>query len=117
MAATVITPVQLALNTAANLPTALAVDATDGALIDFNVNDLKALVILENAATAEKTATIKAGNGIQGVKDLTITLPASGKMCIRIESMKYRFVSGDKMGKVHITGADANVKVGCVVLP
>lgn len=116
MAATVINPVFLNLNTAANLPATTAIDGTDGGLIDFSVPDHKALIILENASSsAGATATIKAGNGLQGVSDLAVSLAASAKMCIRIESMKYVNVSGENMGKVKVTGA--NVKAALVVLP
>lgn len=115
-AATAITNTVLTLNTVAATPATAAVEATNGAHITAAA-DQKMLILLENATTASKTATIKAGNGLQGINDLAITLGNSEKKCIVVESMKYVNQSGTNKGKIIIIGTDANVKVACIALP
>lgn len=118
MAATSITTAKLTRNTALAMPATAAVNASDGALVTYGgVSDHKVLIILENGATSAKTATIAAGNGIQGVYDLEIPLEASAKKCIAVESAKYAFVSGENAGKILIKGTDTSVKVAAICLP
>lgn len=117
MAITVVTKKALTLNTAVILPTPAAVDAVAGASVTFDKADHKILLILTNAAAAVKTGKILKGNGLQGIADLDFSLGASETYCIVIESMKYVNVSGTNMGKLLITGEDANIKVSAVVLP
>ncbi len=119
MAATKITSTFLSFNEAAAIPATVAVDATDGALIDYSAaSDARILLILENASSSEaKAATIVAGNSIQGVSDLEVSVAASGRMALVLESGAYMNVSGDNKGMVVVKGADANIKVAAVVLP
>lgn len=80
MAATTVTNTSLKFNEAKTMPTAVAVNATDGAAVDFSSReDGRILIILENAAAAEKAVTVLAGDSIQGVRDLAIALAASEK--------------------------------------
>lgn len=118
MAATAINPVKLKLNEAAVYPTLLAVDPTDGAAIDMaGIADQKCLILLQNGTTGTKTATIAAGNAIQGVGDLAVSLGDSQTKCVRVDSGRFQNASGANKGKIIVKGTDANVKVGCVVLP
>lgn len=95
-----------------------AVDATDGAEIDWKDRDDKHLIFIQNVNTsAAKTATIKAGNGIQGVNDLEISIPASSYTFVAIDSGRFKNMSGINKGKVIITGASADIKVACFKLP
>lgn len=117
MAQTQITITALARNTVEAMPEAQPVDLVDGAGILYGADDQKLLIILENAAAAEKTGAIKAGNGIQGVADLPFILTANGRHCLVVESGRFVNTKGANKGKVLITGIDANVKVGAVLLP
>jgi hypothetical protein len=118
MAATIIENTVMKHNQAVSMPVAAAVDATDGAVVNFNAADQKILLILQNASTSvPKTATVKAGNGIQGVNDLVITLEASTTKLVSLESGKFMNMKGTAKGKVIVKGSDANVKAACVVLP
>ena len=55
MAATAVTNTSLKFNEAKTMPAAVAVSATDGAAVDFSAKeDGRILIILENAAAAEK---------------------------------------------------------------
>ena len=116
MAATAITNVTLKLNTGSAAYATAAVHADDGALVTA-VADQKMLILFENATSATKVATIKAGNGLQGVSDITVSLGNVEKKAIVVESMKFVNQSGTNKGKILITGTDANVKVACIALP
>lgn len=118
MAATAVTNTSLKFNEAKTMPAAVAVNATDGAAVDFSAKeDGRILIILENAAAAEKAVTVLAGDSIQGVHDLAITLSANETKVITVESGRYMHVSGDNRGCVIIKGADVNVKVAAIELP
>ena len=101
------------------LTTALtaAVDASDGAEFVMDERDDKYLLLIQNAATAAKDVTIKAGNGIQGVNDLTHSIAASSFTFVQIESGRFKNVTGADKGKVIITGASADIKVAVFRLP
>lgn len=94
-----------------------AVDATDGAEIAWKERDDKYLIFIQNVANAAKSATIKAGNGIQGVNDLVVSIPAANYTFVAIDSGRFKNVSGADKGKVVITGASADIKVACFKLP
>ena len=116
-AATVITNTALVLNTFATMPATAAVEATNGALVTAAA-DHKMLLIAENAsADTAKTVTVKAGNGIQGLSDLALSVPAATTKCLVIESMKFVNTSGTNKGKILLTGTDANIKIAWFVLP
>ena len=126
MAATTITNTVLKRNEATNVPTAATVVKTDGALVTFDKDDQKILLLLKNNTTnATHTAVIKAGNGLQGVSDLEITLTgtdttAGNEKAIVIESGRYVNVSGDNKGKVNIVSKDTTgtqIEVRAIVLP
>ena len=127
MAATAITNTVLKRNEAKAVPTAATVAKTDGALVTFDKDDQKILLLLKNNVTnATHTAVIKAGNGLQGVSDLEITLTgtdttAGNEKAVVIESGRYVNVSGDNKGKVNIVSKDTTtgtqIEVRAIVLP
>lgn len=127
MAATAITKTVVTRNAATNVPTAATVAKTDGALVTFDKDDQKILLLLKNNITnVTHTAVIKAGNGIQGVADLEITLTgtdttAGNEKAIVIESGRYMDVSGTNKGKVNIVSKDTTtgtqIEVRAIVLP
>lgn len=121
MSATAITKTALTINTAAAAPSAATVAAAEGALITYDKADQKILLLLKNNITnATNTAVIKAGNGLQGVSDLEVTLAASAEKVIVIESGKYMNVSGDNKGKVNVQDkvtTTTTIEVRAIVLP
>jgi len=122
MAATKITNTVLKRNEAKAVPTAATVAKTDGALVTFDKDDQKILLLLKNAITdATHTAVIKAGNGLQGVSDLEVTLAGSAEACVVVESGRFMDVSGDNKGKVNIVSKDTTtgtqIAVRAIVLP
>ena len=94
----------------------MALDATDGALITWDERDEKITLLLQNSATSENTAIVKAGNGYGGVADLDVVIPASSFVILALDSARFKNVSGDLKGKVHITGP-ATIKVAAFKLP
>ena len=49
--------------------------------------------------------------------DLAVSLGDSQTKCVRVDSGRFQNASGANKGKIIVKGTDANVKVGCVVLP
>ncbi len=94
-----------------------AVDATDGAEVEWAERDDKYLLLFYNSGTSATNATIKAGNGIQGVNDTTISIPASKYTFISIDSGRFKNVSGSDKGKVIIAGGSSDIEVAVFKLP
>jgi len=121
MAATEITNTVLKRNEAKAMPTAATVAKGDGALVTFDKDDQKILLLLKNNTTATHTAVIKAGNGLQGVSDLEVTLDGSAEACVVVESGRFKNVSGANKGKVNIVSKDTTgtpqIGVRAIVLP
>lgn len=88
-------------------------NSTDGA--EFVIGkDHKTMILLVNDGTSTLTATIKAGNGIQGVADLTVSLAAGKFTFVCPESGRFKNMTGNDKGKVIITGT---AKVAVFELP
>lgn len=118
MAIAEITNVDLVRNEAKELVDAAAVDAVDGARVDYtNRSDGRILLLLTNSNASAQKATIVQGNSLQGVEDLEISIPASKTVAIVVESGKFMNVSGDNKGYVIIKGESADIKVQAVELP
>ena len=71
---------------------------------------------VRNTQTEVKTLTIKAGNALQGVSDLVVSVPASTAGLIQVESGKYVQVSGANTGRI-LVEAEAGIELACSVLP
>lgn len=112
--------------------------ATYGACFEMKERDDKYLVLVQNVCAtsdaADKTVTIKAGNGIQGVADVAKTDLGNGEYTIiAIESGRFKNVKENETlkalssatasdqisakGKVFITGSSADIKVAVFRLP
>lgn len=122
MSATAITKTELKFNAATAVPTAATVAKTDGALVTFDKDDQKILLLLKNNVTnATHTAVIKKGNGLQGVSDLEVTLAGSAEVCVVVESGRFKNVSGGNKGKVNVVSKDTTtgtqIEVRAIVLP
>ena len=93
-----------------------ALDETDGALVAWDERDEKITLVIQNTATAEGVAVVKAGNGYGGVADLEVPVAASSFVILALDSARFKNVSGENKGKVHITGP-ATIKVAAFKLP
>lgn len=97
----------------------IAIDATAGAFFEMPKGGDKFVIGITNAAATavNKTLTIKAGNALQGVNDISVTLAQNAIAWITIDSGRFKNVYGDDRGKVIMTGTDANLKVKVIQLP
>ena len=93
-----------------------AVDPAEGAALEMKGCDDKYLIVVQNAAEAAKTVTVKAGNGLQGTADLVHEVAESSTTCVVLESGHYKNVSGADKGKVLITGT-VDIKIAVFRLP
>ena len=79
--------------------------------------DDKYLILVHNSGTSAANVTVKAGNGIQGVADLTHSVAASSYATVSLDSGAYKNVSGDDKGKVIIEGSATGIKIAVFKLP
>ena len=101
--------------TESSLMTAIAT-SSEGAVVTLG-KDERCLLRICTSASTDQTLTVSKGNGIQGVADLSITVPSGGAVVVQLESGKFRQVSGTNKGKVMLVpGADATVLVGAYQL-
>jgi hypothetical protein len=115
MAKTVIEAKALTLNTWGDVT--FVNGATTGVNVPAANADCKRLILVNNTATSKAAVTVKAGNGIQGVKDLeAYEIPASTLSVIRLDDGRFKNVSGEDNGYIVISGP-ATAQVAVVELP
>lgn len=119
MAITEVTNTELKRNEAQKIVTAVAVDGTAGASVNYsNQSDGRILLLIKNGhASASKKATVLKGNSLQGVEDLEITIPAGETHGLVIESGKFSNTYGDNKGKVIIKGESTDITIQAIELP
>ncbi len=93
-----------------------ASSAADGFKVNFEGKDYKTLIIVEGGST-EGTITVKQGNGIQGVADITYAVGASATFALTLDSGVFKNVSGDNKGHVMIVPSTTAIKIAAVELP
>ena len=111
MAATAIALTKIPLNGGVELPATAALDGTAGAEIQFDGQDTKIVILIENGGSSAGDVTFKAGNGIQGVADLVVNVANGKTKAVVLESGAFK-----KAGKVYVTGA-ATMKAAALLLP
>ena len=89
-----------------------ALTASTAKAIDWSEKDEHTVLVIN--ASAQTDLTVKAGNGIQGVTDLVLTVP-KGVSLVKLESGRFKNVSGANKGKGYrrLTGTPS---VGVVAL-
>lgn len=93
-------------------PTLKALVADTETKIEFTDRDDKMVLVIN--ASASTSLTVKAGNGLQGVNDLVLAVPA-GVSLLKLESGRFKFVSGEN--KDHIVVKSAGTpKIGIASL-
>ena len=92
----------------------VALTANTAKAIDWKENDNKMILVVQNSGSAATTLTVKAGNGIQGVADLTLTVPA-GVNLVKLESGRFKNVSGENKGKIVVVST-GTPSVGVVAI-
>jgi len=100
----------------ADIATLATAMTADGAEFVMDDRDDKYLILLHNKATSAQAVTIKHGNGIQGVCDLTGSVGASAYQFVSLDSGRFKNVFGDDKGKVIFAG-NTNIEVAVFKLP
>lgn len=115
MAIVKIVPDKLAeLNKGKTMSAAKSIDASDGIYIDYTGKDHNILLILKGSAA--DTVTIEKGDGLQGVCDETVAVDGTNSVAITLESGRFKLMSGQHKGFVHLKGK-ATTTVQAVELP
>ena len=92
----------------------VALTANTAKAIDWKENDNKMILVVQNSGSNATTLTVKAGNGIQCVADLTLTVPV-GVNLVKLESGRFKNVSGENKGKIVVVSTGAP-SVGVVAI-
>lgn len=72
---------------------------SDKVIIDWECKD-ECTMLLFLGGSAASTVTLKAGNGIQGVNDIVIEVPASKYVAVPINSGRVKNTYGEDVGNV-----------------
>lgn len=88
---------------------------TAGSTVDFGGEDEKTVILFNNTGSGAGTATISAGDGIQGVTDLTVDVPV-GFSAIVLESGVCKKLTGDNKGAVVIKVSATTIGIAAVEL-
>lgn len=100
-------------NTIAKLSTT-ALSANTETALEWKEDDQKTVLVINNTGSNAATFTVLAGNGIQGAADLVVSA-AAGINLIKLESGRFKNVSGSNKGKIIVKSSVA-VSVGTVAL-
>ena len=88
---------------------------TAGSSVDFGGEDEKTVILFNNTGSGAGTATISAGDGIQGVTDLTVDVPV-GFSSMVLESGVCKKLAGDNKGGVVIKVSATTIAIAAVEL-
>ena len=88
---------------------------TAGSSVDFGGEDEKTVILFNNTGSGAGTATISAGDGIQGVTDLTVDVPV-GFSSMVLESGVCKKLTGDNKGAVVIKVSATTIAIAAVEL-
>jgi hypothetical protein len=122
MTAAAVTSAVIGRNAATAMGAFVQIPTNDVCLVDAGKDDQKICIHIKNSITnATHTAVIDKGDGLQGVKDLEISIAQSSEVVIVVESGAFKQMSGDNKGKILIrdkstTNTNA-LQVAAVVLP
>ena len=88
---------------------------TSGSTVDFGGEDEKTVILFNNTGSNAGTATIEAGDGIQGVSDLTVNVPV-GFSAIVLESGACKKLTGSNKGAAVIKVSATTIGIAAVEL-
>lgn len=92
--------------------------SVSGVKVDYSgAEDSKVLILFENTSAEERTVTVLAGDSIQGINDLELTLSASATSAVALESGRFMFTTGENLGCVVLKADSAGVKALVIELP
>lgn len=91
-----------------------ALTAGTAAALEFSESDDKIVLVVQNSEDDATDLTVKAGNGIQGVCDLVLSVP-TGVSLLKLESGRFKNVTGENKGKIVVVST-GTPSVGIVAL-
>ena len=92
--------------------------ATGGKYFDFAGADNRTVVLLANTNSSAATVTTVKGDGLAGVADLEVSVPASKTVAMRLDSAAFKIVQGSDENKGSICiKSPATVNVSVIELP
>ena len=97
-------------NTLASITLTALTKSTDTAVAWPGKDEHMILVIVNGTNACD--LTIKAGDGIMGVADKTLSLAASTTYLVKIESMRFLNTTGTNKGKIVLNASNSGVTVG-----
>ena len=103
------------VNPAEPIAFAFTAGKTAGSSVDFGGEDEKTVILFNNTGSGAGTATISAGDGIQGVTDLTVDVPV-GFSSMVLESGVCKKLTGDNKGGVVIKVSATTIAIAAVEL-
>lgn len=83
--------------------------------VPFDQRDDQTILVLSNNGSSPVDVTIKAGNGLQGVNDLVVSV-APGANAIKLESGRFKFVSGEHKDNILVNAESSGVQYGIVAM-
>ncbi len=93
-------------------PVMTALVASTDTAIDFDGSDERIVIVIN--ASAATTLTVKAGDHIQGVADMTLDVP-KGISLLKLESGRFMNVSGENKNKI-VVSSPGTPSVGVAAL-
>ena len=91
-----------------------ALTANTAKALEFSESDDKIVLVVHNTGSSATNLTVKAGNGIQGVCDLVLSVP-TGVNLVKLESGRFKNVTGENKGKIVVVST-GTPSVGIAVL-
>ena len=82
---------------------------------DFTGVDENSLILVNNAASSATTLTIKQGNGIGGVVDLELSIPAGKLVALQLNSQEFKSVTGEDKGCISAKASAASALTMAIV--
>lgn len=117
MAVTAITKQVLGRNTFKDVTLTSLTSTTDGFEVAWDAHDERAVLLVLNSGESAATVQVKKGNGLQGVNDLAEFSVGAGELsAVTLDSGNFKNVTGEKKGKVVITGSATSLKMALVEL-
>lgn len=95
-------------------PFTFTAGVTAGNGLDYEGEDEKTLVVFNNTGSAGN-ATVVMGDGIQGVQDIKVDVPA-GFSAMVLESGSFKQLSGDNKGQIIVKPSASSITIAVVEL-
>lgn len=107
MAVTKVEKQVLGINNFADIEFTALTSATDGFEAEWHVKDERTVLLIKNTGSSAVTVTVKKGEGLQGVKDLSYSVAGSAVSGIVIDSGSFKNFDSTVKVTASATGVSA----------